>query len=501
MRGQRLYSSKGELASRNWKARVTLGGREKKLSTLSLPAQIPSQALPISKKRAAKLTLWPLVAATFFMVSGGTYGTEAIISGAGYGRGILVLLFLPVLWCLPTAFMIGELSSALPHEGGYYAWVRRGLGNFWGFQEAWLSLAASVFDMAIYPTLFVFYLKQMSPWFGFGNHGIYAGLFVVVTCAVLNLAGIRVVGITSLWLFFLLSAPFALIVVMAPLKMGTLAEAHAAPAATGLGLLGGMLVAMWNYMGWDNASTIAQEVERPQRTYPRAMIAAVVLVALTYVLPFVAVYLAGIPASTFGSDGAWAGVAGLVGGKFKGFEWLRFLIVLGGMMSAFGMFNALVMSYSRLPLAMARDGMLPKFFSKMSARTQAPWVAIIVCATCWALCLGLGFRRLVTLDIMLYGISLMLEFVTLVALRIREPGLKREFRVPGGLTGAITCGIFPLLLLSLAMVESEHERVLGMNGLAFGALIIVAGFVAYGATGKLRKRVPQPALAENAEAA
>jgi len=154
------------------------------------------------------------------MVSGGTYGTEEIIHGAGYGHGILILLFLPVLWCLPTAFMIGELSSALPQEGGYYAWVRRGLGNFWGFQEAWLSLAASIFDMAIYPTLFVFYLKQMSPWFGLGNHGIYAGLFVVVTCAVLNLAGIRVVGITSLWLFFLLSAPFALIVVMAPLKMG-----------------------------------------------------------------------------------------------------------------------------------------------------------------------------------------------------------------------------------------------------------------------------------------
>jgi amino acid transporter len=258
---------------------------------------------------------------------------------------------------------------------------------------------------------------------------------------------------------------------------------------------------MWNYMGWDNASTIAQEVDRPQRTYPKAMIAAVVLVALSYVLPFLAVYFTGIPASAFGSDGAWAGVAGLVGGKILGFEWLRFAIVLGGMMSAFGMFNALVMSYSRLPLAMARDGMLPKFFGKMSTRTQAPWVAILFCATCWALCLGLGFKRLVTLDIMLYGISLMLEFVTLVALRIREPELKRQFRVPGGLTGAVTCGIFPLLLLSLAMVESEHESVLGMNGLAFGALIVAAGFVAYGTTGKLRKRVLEPALTENAEAA
>ena len=469
------------------------------MSSISLPAQLPSRTISTAKKRAAKLTLWPLVAATFFMVSGGTYGTEEIIHGAGYGHGILILLFLPVLWCLPTAFMIGELSSALPQEGGYYAWVRRGLGNFWGFQEAWLSLAASIFDMAIYPTLFVFYLKQMAPWFGIGNHGIYAGLFVVATCAILNLAGIRVVGITSLWLFFLLSAPFALLVVLAPLKMGTLAVAHTAPAATGLGLLGGVLVAMWNYMGWDNASTIAQEVERPQRTYPKAMIAAVVLVALTYVLPFVAVYLTGIPASTFGEDGSWATVAGVIGGKIMGFEWLRFLIVLGGMMSAFGMFNALVLSYSRLPLAMARDGMLPKFFGKMSERTKAPWVAIIFCATCWALCLGLGFRRLVTLDIMLYGLSLILEFVTLVALRIREPKLKRQFRVPGGLAGAITCGIFPLLLLSLAMVESNHETVLGMNGLLFGGLIIVSGFLIYFVTGKLKIRHTKPVVIEEIE--
>jgi len=439
------------------------------------------------------------VAATFFMVSGGTYGTEEIIHGAGYGHGILILLFLPVLWCLPTAFMVGELSSALPQEGGYYAWVRRGLGNFWGFQEAWLSLAASIFDMAIYPTLFVFYLRQMSQWFGLGNHGIYAGLFVVVTCAVLNLAGIRVVGITSLWLFFLLSAPFALIVVMAPFKMGALAEAHAAPAATGLGLLGGVLVAMWNYMGWDNASTIAQEVKRPQRTYPKAMIAAVVLVALTYVLPFVAVYFTGAPSSVFGKDGSWATVAGAIGGKFLGFEWLRFLIVLGGMMSGLGMFNALVMSYSRLPMVMARDGMLPKVFAKTHSKTNAPWVAIIVCASCWAMCLGLGFKRLVTLDIMLYGLSLMLEFVTLVALRIREPELKRGFRVPGGLTGAITCGIFPLLLLSLAMVESNHETVLGMNGLLFGVLIILAGFLIYFVTGKLKIRQTKPVVVEEIE--
>ena len=87
------------------------------------------------------------------------------------------------------------------------------------------------------------------------------------------------------------------IVALSPVKLAVFGQPHAATAGAGVGLLGAVLVAMWNYMGWDNASTIAQEVERPRQTYPKAMIAAVILVSLTYILPFVAVYLTGIPAS------------------------------------------------------------------------------------------------------------------------------------------------------------------------------------------------------------
>ena len=202
------------------------------MSTVSLPAQLQPRALPKARTSTAKLTLWPLVAATFFMVSGGTYGTEDIVHGAGYGLAILILLLTPVLWSLPTAFMIGELASALPAEGGYYAWVRRGMGDFWGFQEAWLSLVASIFDMAIYPTLFVAYLTRLVPWFVVAHRGQLVALSVVTVCAGLNLAGIRVVGMTSLWLLFLLSAPFALIVLMAPFKVGALAHVHLAPVTS-----------------------------------------------------------------------------------------------------------------------------------------------------------------------------------------------------------------------------------------------------------------------------
>jgi amino acid transporter len=446
------------------------------LATASAPRQQKGNPQPLvvpNRKKFVRLTLWPLVAATFFMVSGGTYGTEEIVHGAGYGRAILILLLTPLLWSLPTAFMIGELSSALPHEGGYYAWVRRALGNFWGFQEAWLSLVASIFDMAIYPTLFVAYLTRMFPWFQQGYRGWMVGLAVVMVCAILNMAGVKAVSTTSRWLFFALSAPFVAIVVLAPFKLGALANAVTKPTTSTVDILGGLLICMWNYMGWDNASTIATEVERPQRTYPRAMLAAVGIVALSYVLPFAAMGMTGL-APTAWETGSWADIAGLLGGPL-----LRIGVVIGGMISAFGMFNALVMSYSRLPLAMAQDGMLPSIFGRLQRRSRAPWVAILACAIGWALCLGLGFARLVTLDILLYGLSLMLEFAALAVLRFREPNLPRPFRVPGGLFGAIAVGIPPMLLLGFSIVRSEHEQVWNMSSFAFALILIAAGVAAY----------------------
>ena len=442
-------------------------------ASVSTSNQQPTLAV-LPRKKSIRLTLWPLVAATFFMVSGGTYGTEDVVHGAGYWKAILILLLTPLLWSLPTAFMIGELSSALPYEGGYYAWVRRAMGNFWGFQEAWLSLVASIFDMAIYPTLFVAYLTRMFPWFAEGHRGVMVGLAVVIVCVLLNIAGVKVVSMTSLWLFFALSSPFLLIVLLAPFKIGALVTAVTKPTTSNVDMIGGLLIAMWNYMGWDNASTIATEVERPQRTYPRAMLAAVGIVSLSYIVPVVAMWMTGLAPSAW-ETGSWAEVAGMLGGPL-----LRIGLILGGMISGFGMFNALVMSYSRLPLAMAQDGMLPKFFGKLHARSRAPWVAIIFLAVCWALCLGLGFERLVTIDILLYGGSLALEFAALIWLRFREPELPRPFRVPGGKLGAIAIGIAPILLLSFSVVRSETETVLGMSSFAFGMMLIAAGVLVYG---------------------
>jgi amino acid transporter len=374
-----------------------------------------------SKPARRKMLFLPLIAATYFMVAGGPYGIEDILGGAGFAKAITILLVLPFLWSLPTALMIGELAAAIPAEGGFYVWVRRAMGPFWGYQEGWLSLSASIFDMAIYPALFVLYLGKFSPGMTAGLYGYAWSLGVVVLCSLWNLRGAPAVGEDSMGLFVLLLAPFAVFVV---LGLGRWLTVHPAvqwsQPASESALSTAVLVAMWNYMGWDNASTVAQEVENPQRNYPRAMIASIILVAVTYILPLAAMALAGLSVETF-STGDWASAATALGGTGMLGAGLGLAVVAGGAITGIGMFNALVMSYTRVPMAMAEDGMLPRAMARCNSR-GVPWVSVLLCGLAWALALKLPFERLISIDLILYGTSLLLEFVALIVLRLREPG-------------------------------------------------------------------------------
>jgi amino acid transporter len=436
------------------------------------------------------MTLVPLIAATYFIVAGGPFGLEDIVSRAGYAGAILILLVTPVLWSLPTALMVSELASALPEEGGYYVWVARAMGRFWGFQEAWLSLAGSLFDMAIYPTLFVAYLGHFAPSITAGGRGTWIAVALVAACAAWNLLGARTVGVASVVMGVLLLSPFAVLTGYALFE-----HAHAgAPAGPlhGMDVLGGILVAMWNYMGWDNSSTIADEVDRPQRTYPLAMLGAVILVAATYVIPIAAVAATGLDANAW-STGGWADVARAVFHSGAAGAVIAVAITAAGMVGAAGTMNALTMAYSRLPAALTVDGFLPKAFAKRNRQTQAPWVAILACSAVWALCLGLTFVKLIVLDVLLTGLSILLEFAALVALRIREPNLPRPYRVPGGVIGAVAIGVPPVALLVLTAVRSDIEPVGPINALELGAILIALGVAVYFAARRAsarRRRAP-----------
>ena len=427
-----------------------------------------------------KISVVPMITATYFMVAGGPYGLEDIVQKTGYTATLLILVITPLLWSLPTALMVSELATAIPEEGGFYIWVRRGMGRFWGFQETWLTLAGSVFEMALYPNLCIAYIGRLMPGVVAGQRGLILGFAMIALCTAWNVFGVRAVGEGSVWLNVELLAPFVALIIFA-LESGRTGSTVSVPLRQ-VDLLGGVLIAMWNYMGWDNLSTIAGEVEAPQRTYSRAMLGAAVLVMVSYLLPVGAVARTGIDPNSW-ATGSWVDVAQIIGGTT-----LAIAIALAGVIGAIGSFSTLMLSFTRLPMVMAEDGYLPRVFARRSARTGAPWVAIAACAILWAVCFPLGFEKSLILDVLLTGLSILLEFWALVALRVREPELARPFRVPGGLAGAIAIGVPPLGLMIAAVVRNRTELVGATNELAVGIGIVAAGVGFYFLSKAFRRR-------------
>jgi amino acid transporter len=323
--------------------------------------------------------------------------------------------------------------------------------------------------MAIYPTIFTLYLGRLAPWLTAGHRGALWSLAVLACCLVWNLFGAASVGAGSVWLMCVLLSPFALLVVAGLRHAGA-----AGPAASGqtLDFATAFLVAMWNYMGWDNASTVASEVENPQRNYPRAMLGAAALVALSYLLPTLAAHTAGLPTSSF-TTGSWADAAHTLVAA-----WLGIAIVAGGMINGFGMCNALMLSYTRLPVALAQDGFLPRAVARHN-RAGAPWLAILLCAVGWGLAVNLTFERLISIDLVLYGGSLVLEFVALPVLRWREPQLHRPFRVPGGIAACVMLGIPPTVLIVIALRMARAEHIAGIPALWLSSAIALLGPIVY----------------------
>jgi amino acid transporter len=204
-------------------------------------------------------------------------------------------------------------------------------------------------------------------------------------------------------------------------------------------------------------------------------------VAITYVLPLAAMALSGLSVDSF-ATGDWMSAARTIGGPLLGLA-----VVGGGAITGIGMFNALVMSYTRLPMAMAEDGMLPGMFAKRNSR-GVPWVSVLLCGLAWGLALKLPFERLISIDLILYGTSLLLEFVALIVLRLREPNLPRPFKA-GNLAFACSLAVGPTVLIAYALYASRGEKLMGeTSALLFAAVVGLLGPALYWITAAPRAR-------------
>ena len=251
----------------------------------------------------------------FFNVSGGAYTTESLVVAVGPAAALLILALVPLFWSLPETLIIGELASMLPEEGGYYRWVYRAFGPFWAFQNGWWTWMYSLVDMAIYPVLFNQYLSFFVP-----NLGVVAqwiiSLAVIWIATGINLKGAGRVGVVSVVSGGFILGVFLLVTVaslphVTHLPWASAAGGHGGGHIGGLGV--GLSIALWNYIGWDNASTVQGEVRESSRSYPRALAVALPLVTLGYLLPVSATLAA--TDWTKWREGGWPDIAKMATGS------------------------------------------------------------------------------------------------------------------------------------------------------------------------------------------
>src|SRR4029079_17937014 len=412
-----------------------------------------------------------LVFILFFCTSGGPYTTETLIHSVGPGLGLLILLLVPIVWSLTEVLIVGELASMLPEEGGYYRWVDRAFGRFWAFQNGWLTWMYSLVDMAIYPVLFNQYLRYFIPGLDARVEWLIS-LAIIWGAAFINVRGaVNVTRVSIIAGSFIMLGFLVLSVTSAARITHIPWQPFASEHARGLGGLAvGISIALWNYIGWDNPSTVQGEVKDPSRTYPRALAFALPLVTIGYFVPLLTTL--GASDWTTWTEGGWPQIAASAAGNAG--RWLAIWIALGGMISALALFNALLLGYSRIPFVLADDGLLPKALAKLDVH-GTPRTAVIVSAVFYSFFAFVSFGKLIVADVLLYSVALFLEFGALVQLRKTEPSLRGVFRIPLGRTGVAVLAALPMIVLVGVIGVSFTDGEYGLPAVIGTAVAIAVG--------------------------
>jgi len=438
------------------------------------------------------IALAPLIAIVYFSTSGGAYGLETAVSSSGPGMTLILLCLIPLLLPVPMSLMAAELGSALPLEGGYYAWVKVAMGNFAGYMEAMLSWLASWLDTALYPVIFVDYLSVWFPQTARGKHVLFSfwnggfsidlhwliAILMMIPIAYLNSKGAKLVGKFLIFGMAMVLIPIAALVVLAmPHLFGNhtahiltpITLAHQSiwsSASAGIGLM------IWSYVGYDAASTTGGEIQNPTKSYPKALLFNVPFVIIGYILPMLAGLSSGLHGKNFANwqNGDFANAGGIIGGS-----WLKNALIFGALFGQIGLFSSYLLCVSRLPLVLSADNYLPSGLTKVNQKTGAPVRAIILNCFIFGVFVAMNFQTLIDADVIFTLFGLMLEFAALIVLRRRFPKMLRPYKVPFGWFGVIAITT-PPTLLTLWMLKGAFtdEPIAFWIGIGLTALAALA---------------------------
>ena len=486
-------------------------------------------------KLKRELTLLPLFGLIYFTVCGGAFGIEPLIGWSGPGLAIALILITPIVYSIPNMLMVRELQSMMPAEGGYYHWVKQGMGPFWGFLAGWMNWVVAWVDVSIYPVLAAYYLGYFFPAIREGAEigGIFVSsevlsfliaLVLIWAISYLNVRGARLAGLVTNWLGVFMLAPLAVISVLGIyqwIRGGVTLSLPFIPEGSNFfgALSTGIFVVMWNYMGWELPTAAGDEIVNPRRTYPLAMVMVLLAAIATYTLPVMAglyggagddgryqlwgieeyesgegigavVEEYGVPPEKLEKWGVDASssvgwefpdIAHAIGDKIAGkdspLSWfLGIIVTIAAILSMIGLFIGNSLGGTRVPFAMAEDGMMPSWLVKVHPRYGTPWVSIGLCAVIFSIFSLSAFAALVVIDVFLNVAVLLMEFLSLWILRFKKPEIPRQ-KIPGGYWGLALATLGPVAIFILAVYSQVMEE--GMSSIGLGLIFIAIGVMIY----------------------
>jgi APA family basic amino acid/polyamine antiporter len=421
--------------------------------------------------------------------------TRVMTCNVGSARTVLVVWLAAGLLSLAGTFSYSEIAAMMPEAGGDYVYLKRAYGRVVGFLYGWMtfavakagSQAALAVGLAIFMNVAMggvleHWQIEVSP---FGRHLSVSGLTVVAlatiwTVALINCASVTAGGLTAL---FLTITKVALVIgvgvaafAFAPGHWSNLAgsglkgtcEGVAQSARGGYAGFGAaMLGALWAYDGWNNVAPLSGEVRDPQRNLPRAFIGGMLVVASLYAFVNIAYYFALTPLE-IASVPANSSVATEVLKRFLGPIAVS-LTAVALMISSFGSLHASVLANSRVPFAMARDGLFFRGLAHLSPRSHVPVRAIIAQAAWGSVLALLGSYDNLTDSVvfaswMFYGLSTASLFV----FRRTMPDAPRPYRALGyPVVPAIFLVVTAALLIN-TFIAAPREALRGMAVLIAG---------------------------------
>ncbi|MDP4106633.1 MAG: amino acid permease [Bacillota bacterium] len=351
-----------------------------------------------------------------------------VISATGNSSLALWAWIIGGIITLASGLTIAEVSVKIPKTGGLYHYIEEAYGNFLGFLCGWVQTL--VYGPALMGALGLYFGTLFAAFFGMQDHNkIIIGIITIIFLGAMNMLGTQFGGFIQNISTIGKLIPIILIALFGIIKGNTPILHMASGSQHAVGMGAAVLATLWAYDGWMNVGYMAGEMKNPAKTLPRAIISGISIVIVAYITVNIAM-LHVLPASKIVQLGpnAASTAATLLFGKMGGN-----LISIGIMISIFGCLNGKVLTFPRIPFAMAENRLLPgsKFLSSIHPKFNTPTGATIAEIIIAVLMMLLGNPDRLS-DIAIFAVFMFygLAFCAVFILRKKGIGKNAAYKVP-----------------------------------------------------------------------